>query len=145
MPTRLVREIIDRESLLTLAPSDSVRAAAKLMDETQSGSVAVVEKKGRLVGILTERDIVRRVVAAGLDPQTTKLGDVMTGDPDAVTPETTVEDVVRRMHEFRYRYVPVVENGRVVAVVSLRDVPIDVLSSLSAEIDARQGLIERIW
>ncbi|MFO1038604.1 MAG: CBS domain-containing protein [Geminicoccaceae bacterium] len=145
MPTRLVREIIDRESLLTLAPSDTVRAAAKLMDETQSGSVAVVERRGRLVGILTERDIVRRVVAAGLDPQTTKLGDVMTEDPDAVTPETTVEDVVRRMHEFRYRYVPVVEHGRVIAVVSLRDVPIDVLSGLSGEIDARQGLIERIW
>jgi CBS domain-containing protein len=144
MPSRLVRELMNLGSPITTTPSDTVHAAARLMDEAKCGGLAVMEKD-RLVGILTERDIVRRVVAAGRNPQETKLAEVMTADPDAVSPETTIEDVVRKMDEFRYQYLPVVEDGLLVAVISLSDIPIEILSQLSGEIEKRHGLTERIW
>jgi CBS domain-containing protein len=116
-----------------------VREAAKVMHGRNVGSVLIIED-GRLEGILTERDVVHRVVAAGRDPDGTLLGEVMTRDPDTVLPDTTALDALRRMHDGGYRHLPVVEKGRVVAVVSRRDF----LGGEKAQLDDETAIWERI-
>ena len=75
----------------------------------------------RLVGIVTERDMTVRVVAAGLDADTTPVGEVMTTDPDTLAPNDTASDAIRMMKSRNYRHLPVVDGGTVVGMVSVRD------------------------
>ena len=120
MQRRVVPDVVRDQILACLAPDATVRAAARLMTERNLGSVLIVED-GHLAGIFTERDMVCRVVAADRDPDQTPLADVMTEEPDTVAPETTALDALRRMDDGGYRHLPVVERGRLVAIVSRRD------------------------
>ncbi len=105
--------------MLTAPPETTVSKAAKLMANKNVGAVMVVEKE-RLVGIFTERDAVFRVIARGLDVQTTRLADVMTTKPRTVDPDKTFGYALLMMHENRFRHVPVIENGKPVGIVSAR-------------------------
>jgi CBS domain-containing protein len=89
------------------------------MANRNAGAVLVIEDE-RLVGIFTERDIVIRVVARGLDAQTTRLGDVMTPAPDTIDPDKPFGYALLRMHERGFRHLPVVRDGKVVGIVSAR-------------------------
>ena len=75
----------------------------------------------RLVGIITERDMTSRVVAAGLNPETTSCVEIMTGNPDTLSPDDTASDALAMMRERNYRHLPVVKGERVVGMVSVRD------------------------
>ena len=125
-------------------PGASVRAACCLMAEHQCGSVLVTER-GRLLGIFTEGDLIRRVLAPGRDPNLTLLVEVMTTDPDTIRPREPVAEAIRRMDEFGYRHLPVVEGGKVVGVVALRDCSIEDLAAMHAELETRRVVAERAW
>jgi CBS domain-containing protein len=139
-----VREIMTSDGLCQAAPSASVRAACCLMAEHQCGSVLVAERD-RLLGIFTEGDLIRRVLAPGLDPNLTLLIEVMTTDPDTIRPREPVAEAIRRMDEFGYRHLPVVEGGKVVGVVALRDCSIEDLAAMHAELETRRVVAERAW
>jgi len=109
-----------REKLHVASPATTVSDAARLMREDGAGAVAVVDSES-LVGIFTERDAVARVVALELDARTTRLVDVMTPAPMTVGPEVTFGHALRLMHEHGFHQVPVVENGRLIGMVSSRD------------------------
>ncbi len=117
---RTIREIIRNQRVLTLPPTASVRVAARAMAEHHVGSVMVVERDG-LVGIVTERDCLERVLAAGVDPDTTELSAVMTRNVMTITPDRLLVNALHRMHDHGFRHMPVVENGRPVGMVSVRD------------------------
>ena len=106
--------------MLIAPPETTVSKAAKLMANKNVGAVMVVEKE-RLVGIFTERDAVFRVIARGLDAQTTRLADVMTTAPQTVDPDKTFGYALLMMHENGFRHVPVIENGKPVGIVSGRN------------------------
>ena len=144
MSHRLVREIIHRATLIRATPDDTVRSAAKAMTENACGSILVMEGE-RLAGIFTERDLLTRVVAAARDLDQTKLRDVMTQDPDTIGADEPIKEVIRRMDEFGYRYLPVLENGRVIGVVSTRHLPFGEVIGMQWEIQDRHALAERIW
>ena len=144
MATRRVREIINRDRPLIGRPDDTVQAAAARMTECCCGSILVCDGD-RLRGIFTERDLLARVVAAGRDPARTPLAEVMTPDPDTIGGGEPVAEAVRRMDEGCYRHLPVLEGGRIVGVVSLRDVPLSVLARLEPELEQRHALVERLW
>ena len=144
MRHRTVRDIMTYRQVQTRPPEASVRDASRVMAERNVGSVLVVEED-RLVGIFTERDVLRRVLGAGLDPDHTPLAQVMTRDPDTIRPGDSVCDVIRRMDEFGYRHLPVVEGGRVVGVVSTRDCSIGELAAMAHELEDRQAIAERAW
>jgi CBS domain-containing protein len=144
MATRRVREIINRDRPLVGRPDDTVQAAAARMAEHCCGSILVCDG-GRLRGIFTERDLLARVVAAGRDPARTPLAEVMTPNPNTIGAAEPVAEAVRRMDEGCYRHLPVLEGGRVVGVVSLRDVPFQVLARLHPELEQRHALAERLW
>ena len=120
MTTRTIRDIIAQQTPITAPVSMSVREAAGIMREHRIGAMMVVEQ-GRLVGVFTERDALNRVVAEGRDPTVTTLAEVMTAQPQTVGPDAVFSSALALMHDNRFRHVPVVENGRPVGMVSVRD------------------------
>lgn len=108
--------------LVTASPGDTVLEATQRMNEEHVGSVLVMEGI-RLVGIFTERDVLRRVVGAGLAPERTHVADVMTTDVVCCRPAAGIDDVAELMRSRRIRHVPVVDaEGLVVGLVSIGDV-----------------------
>jgi CBS domain-containing protein len=144
MPTPRVREIIQRDRPLVGRPEDTVGTAAARMAAHRCGSILVCEDE-KLRGIFTERDLLARVVAGGRDPATTRLAEVMTPDPDTIEEAAPVVEAVRRMDEGCYRHLPVLAGERVVGVISLRDVPVEVIAGLRPELEQRHALAERLW
>jgi CBS domain-containing protein len=137
-----VRSVIEPRKLVVAAPHTSVGQAARLMKEGKVGAVLVVEE-GRLVGIFTERDAVFRVMARGLDPESTALGEVMTRDPTTVAPDETFGYALLLMHENGFRHAPVVEDGRPVGVVSARHALDPDLEEFTAEAERRRHIRRR--
>lgn len=144
MPHRKVREIMTDGGICQRAPTQSVREACCLMADARLSSVLVTER-GRLLGIFTERDAFRRVFARALDPDATRLSDVMTKDPETIAPGDSVADAIRRMDEFGYSHLPVVEDDRVVGVLALRDLPVEDLAAMHEELEYRRTFAERAW
>ena len=98
----------------------TVYQAARLMTQKNCAAV-VVSAKGRLEGIFTSGDLVKRVAAAKRDPAKTKLVDVMTRQPETVKPSTRAIDALRMMQDVRYRHLPVIDRDHIVGIVSRRD------------------------
>ncbi|HOB61559.1 MAG TPA: CBS domain-containing protein [Candidatus Competibacteraceae bacterium] len=136
MSNRTLRKLVEHQKMLTAAPpKTSVREASRLMKQTHVGALLVVEH-GHLVGIFTERDALVRVLADGLDPDTTPLVEVMTLDPMTAHPDQTFMYALHLMYEHGFRHVPVVENGRPLGMVSARD-------ALELEISEFEGTLEQ--
>ena len=114
-----VKRVMQQGKLLKVSPETLVNRAAQLMAKKGVGAVLVVEGE-RLIGIFTERDIAFRVVACGLDAQTTRLADVMTPAPDTVDPDKPFGYALLRMQERGFRHLPVVKEGKIVGIVSAR-------------------------
>ena len=108
-------------TVFSLPPDVTVVAAVKEMDRHKIGAILVIDS-GRIVGIFTERDVLTRVVAAGLDPKKTPIERVMTRDPMTVPSTTTVEEVMKLITDKRFRHLPVVDGGRLVGMVSIGDI-----------------------
>lgn len=128
-----IQEVMTRD-VQTISTQDSVQRAAQLMDELNVGAIPVVDD-GRLVGMITDRDITVRSVAVGQDPAGTRVNDVMSTDVRTCTADQGVEDVLAQMADVQIRRVPVVDgNGQVIGIVSLGDVvtkaPVEVEQTL---------------
>ena len=139
-----VREIMSEGDVCQAPPGTSVRAACCLMAQRQCGSVLVVERD-RLFGIFPQGDLVRRAPAAGRDPNLTLLVEVMTKEPDTIRSRDSVDEAIRRMDEYGYRHLPVVERGAVVGIVALCDCSIEDLAAMHAELETRRVVAERAW
>jgi CBS domain-containing protein len=115
-----VRDVLDRATLLTGPPGMSVFDAASLMQANGSGAVLVIDA-ARLVGILTERDIVFRVVARDLDSHATAVARVMTPSPMTIGPDRTFGHALMLMQKNGFRHLPVLEDDRLLGLVSARN------------------------
>lgn len=104
----------------SVGPEARIAECARLMTANKVGALVVVED-GQLTGIFTERDALSRVLACGLDPNGIKVGEVMTKSPVCVTPTTTIGTAMELVTTRRFRHLPVVDNGRLVAVLSSGD------------------------
>jgi len=129
---------MERKTLLTAPPQTTVIKAAKLMARRNVGAVLVVEHQ-HLTGIFTERDPVFRVVARGLDSRTTRLVDVMTKDPKTVSPDKSFRYALLVMDENHFRHLPVVENGKLIGVISSRNALDPDLEEFVAESEKASG------
>jgi len=108
----------------TTTSSEALRDAARTMRKGDFGAMPVVDD-GRLVGMLTDRDIVVRAVAEGLDPMSARVGDVASPSPVAVAPDQDLDEAMELMAEYRVRRLPVVDGERLVGVVSQADVALE--------------------
>ncbi len=114
-----VRDVMT-QAAVTESPQDSIRSAAERMWRQQTGSLVITED-GRLAGIITERDLLR-AVALGADPDKTTVDDAMTAEVYTVPPGMPLQEAAREMATRWIRHLPVVEAGRLLGVVSMRDV-----------------------
>lgn len=108
-------------NLLSVASTATVLEAVALMDEKGLGSVLVRDSGGKMVGIFTERDLMRRVVRQGRDPKTTPMSAVMSPDVRQVPATESIVEVLRIMVEHGYRHMLVAEGAKPAGVVSIRD------------------------
>jgi CBS domain-containing protein len=111
---------MEQKKFLTAPPETTVSEAARLMAHKDVGAVMVV-KNGQLVGIFTERDAVFRVIAQGRDADATRLTDVMTPEPKTLEPGKSYGHALLLMQENGFRHVPVIEQGRLIGIVSSRN------------------------
>ena len=118
-----IREIMTPDPR-TVEPSATLRDAAREMSQGDVGAVLVTEN-GRLVGILTDRDIVVRAVAEGQDPASTTVGDVASRDVATLTVDQSVDDAIRIVREHNVRRIPVVQDDRPAGIVSIGDLAIE--------------------
>jgi len=142
MPQRPIRSVIAKQKVLTATAEITVTDAARLMKKKSVGAVMVVKGNGRLAGIFTERDALFRVLAEGRDPKTTRLSDVMTPQPQTITPEKPFGHALLMMYESGFRHVPVVEDGKPVGMVSARDVLGPELQEFESELQRRTRIGE---
>ncbi|TCP26509.1 CBS domain-containing protein [Rhodovulum adriaticum] len=126
MIIKTIGEILGQRPFISLAPGETLRTAATHMEEANVGALAVVEA-GRLVGILSERDIVRRAVAQGMAPDSVTVAQAMTPDPVTIAVDDPVSDALAAKLGDAFRHLPVLRDGLVVGVVSYRDIPAEYL------------------
>jgi CBS domain-containing protein len=116
-----LNEIFEKgEAIHSVGPDTPVTECVRLMTAGRIGALIVMDG-GRLIGIFTERDALNKVLAGGLDPGNTKVSAVMTKDPYCIPPTTTVGDAMKLITKRRFRHLPIVDNGKVLAVVSSGD------------------------
>lgn len=121
MTRRMIRNLLDGRSLITASKDMTVRVACRLMTENKIGALLVVEN-ARIAGIFTERDVLNKVLSAGLDPDSTRLEQVMASEPQTIGIDKPLAYALYMMAEGGFRHVPVVDKGGVpVGMVSARD------------------------
>ena len=137
---RTMSDLVRNQDPLMLPPTASVQEAARRMRQRNVGAVLVAEADARLVGIFTGRDAVARVVAEGKDPARTTLAEVMSHNPETMTPRHNAIEALRLMQDARCRHLPIVHEGRIVGIVSRGD-----FHGIEQDrLDAETGLWERI-
>lgn len=120
MFNRPIKTLMEQDKFLTAPPSTTVAQACRLMAGRNAGAVLVMEQT-HLTGILTERDVVFRVIAQGLDPGVTPVADVMTRSPLTLEPTCSYGHALLLMQDNGFRHVPVVEHGRPIGIISARN------------------------
>jgi CBS domain-containing protein len=136
MSERTVFQSMSQRHVVSLPPSASVWEAACVMTKDNIGSVLIIDNAAAMVGILTERDLMTRVLAKALNPQTTKVSEVMTHEPHCIGPDAKVSEAVLIMIERGFRHLPIVTPaGKILGVFSVRD-------ALPREIGAAVSLAE---
>jgi CBS domain-containing protein len=119
----VVRDLLARKGtdVVSIAPTATVLDAARLMNDRSVGGVLVVDEHNQLLGISTERDILRRVVAAEKDPATTKVSEVFTQSVVTCAPQTSVDECGVIMSTRRVRHLPVIDERGLHGVVTIGD------------------------
>ncbi len=121
MERKIVPDVISNQTLITVSANDTARAISKVMRDNRIAAVMVTEES-TLIGIITERDMTTRVLAAGVDPEQTLAKDIMTADPDTLDPNDTAAQAIKKMIKGNYRHLPVTEGDDLVGMVSVRDI-----------------------
>ena len=137
---RKMADMVRNQDPVTLPPEATVKDACERMRDRRIGAVLIIEADRRLVGIFTGRDAVHRVLAEGKNAARTTLAEVMTRDPDTMPPGNTAIEALRLMEDGRFRHLPIVDDGKVVGIVSRFD-----FSGIELDrLDEETGLWERI-
>lgn len=136
MTERTVFQSISQRHVVSVLPTATVFTAATVMTRANCGSVLIIDASTTLLGIVTERDMMTRVLAKSMDPQTTTVADIMTRNPHCVVPETKVTAAVLMMIERGFRHLPIVNHtNKILGVFSARDV-------MPQEMQAAESLAE---
>ena len=137
-----LRHVIQRLHLIHADPSATVQDVATLMSEARVGCIPVLDGE-QLVGVFSERDLMTRVVVEGRDPRKTEVGSVMTTEVITARLDDRVERCLEKMHGRGCRRLPVVSDGRVIAMISMRDLLRDEIDEQVAEIRELRAYIHQ--
>ena len=125
----------------TVSLETTVLEAVRLMSDERVGAVAVTGEGGELTGIFTERDLMIRVVLERKDPGKTRVGDVMTANPISAKKDMSLGEALQIMTERHFRHLPVVDEGRVIGMVSIRDIVSDIIADQDFTIEQLEHYI----
>ena len=134
MLRKIIPDIVRRLKIISVTPDVTVYAGAIIMAKANIAALIVNDAEGKLTGILTERDLAQDIIAAGFDPNKTLIREVMTDNPDTISPDDLAIDAFELMQTRGYRHLPVTEEGICVSIVSMRDLYISVKETLEQEI-----------
>ncbi|MER2509203.1 MAG: CBS domain-containing protein [Amaricoccus sp.] len=144
----IVRNIIGTKQIrqiLTVKPSDTIKTATEILAKNRIGAV-IVSGDGEIVdGILSERDIVRALGTVGAGVLTSRVDELMTSSVIGCHPDDTANSVMEKMSEGRFRHMPVIENNRMVGVISIGDVVKARITEIQQENSALTGMIANSW
>ncbi len=115
--------------VFTIKDTDSVLVASKLMKKHEIGCVVVVDKAGKPLGLMTERDVIRRVAALDLVPSKVQAAKSMTKPPETIDPSANVTDAAKKMHEMKVRRLVVVQGGKLTGIITSNDI-VDITPAL---------------
>lgn len=137
-----VRQLLDRKgrAIYSLGPEDPVLEAIELMAEHHVGAMLVMQGDA-LMGIVSERDYARKVVLKGRSSSETPVWQIMSSPVITVTPEQTIDDCMRLVTEKRIRHLPVVQNGKVIGVISIGDLVKTVIEDQQRTIEQLEAYI----
>jgi len=124
-----------RDEIHTASPEDLVFDVVEKMKKLNIGAMIISKADGAVAGIFTERDLLTRVVAEGLDVKTTKMSEVMTPDPQCVEASMTVEDAMRKVTGQRIRHLPLTTGGKLEGVISSGDLTVWALRAREVEVE----------
>ena len=128
----IVNDIMSKD-IVSLSSEDSIERAAQIMKQFDVGSIPVCNQE-KLIGIVTDRDITLRSVAAGTNSNQQKISDVMTSNPVTGTPDMDIHDAARIMSEQQIRRLPIIQNNNLVGIVSLGDISQEPILQDNAEV-----------
>jgi CBS domain-containing protein len=134
----LIYDLVKDRRVYSIDADRTVLEAARFMMEHNIGALPVM-RNGELVGIFSERDIMNRVVAGARMPGTTKVSEVMTANPKAVSVQETVENCLFLMREFGFRHLPILDGQDLKGLVSLRDILLRVVAEKEADARRKVG------
>jgi CBS domain-containing protein len=136
-----VYDLINNQDTYRAEGTQTVLEVAQAMVARNIGAVPVL-RGGVLVGIFSERDLMKKVVAEGRDPRTTRLEEVMTEDPLTVSPDETVENCMVLMRRHGFRHLPICDGKQLLGVVSLRDLLLHDLTEKDYEVRMMRAYIQ---
>ena len=137
---RTIFDLVKGREIYSADPGQSVVEAARNMVERNVGALPVL-REGRLVGIFSERDIMKRVVAVGLDPARTHVADVMTSNPVVVAPSESLDNCAVLMKQHGFRHIPIWDGQTLLGLVSLRDILLHDLDEKEEEVRQMRSYI----
>jgi len=140
----LIAQLLQKRSPVVhiVSPHQTVAEAVAIMASRKVGAVPVVSD-GRLVGIFSERDVIRRVIARGRAPDKTPLGEVMTADPVTADPRESRASAILKMQAVGCRHLPIVAEGTVIDMLSIRDLLFSEIAEREAEIHELRNYTQR--
>jgi CBS domain-containing protein len=135
-----IKDLLKDQSTYTADAGQTVFEVACAMVERNIGAVPVLES-GRLAGIFSERDLMKRVVVEGRDPRKTRVRDVMTAEPHTVGPHQDTEECRLLMHRYGFRHLPICAGPQLVGMISLRDILLRDLDERDEEVRMMRAYI----
>tara|TARA_R110000787_G_scaffold285461_4_gene401225 strand:+ start:51098 stop:51544 length:447 start_codon:yes stop_codon:yes gene_type:complete len=141
MQRNIIPDIVQPTDVACATLDETIGHAAAAMRERKIAALVINDSDGKLSGIVTERDIVFRAVAVGMDPTTAKISDIMTPNPDTLAPGDSAADALELMQTRGYRHLPVVLDGKCIAIVSIRDLFKSVKESLEDSIRETEAFV----
>ena len=139
---RTVRELLEKRAstLWHVHPSDTVYSAIKLLADYEIGALMVMDR-GKLVGIVSERDYTRKVALQGRNSKDTTVADIMTSNVMVVKPQTSTRDAMALMSEMKIRHLPVLDGGIVVGMISIQHIMDDIIADHELTISQLESYI----
>lgn len=141
MHRSIIPDVIKEHQVHSLLRTDNALEAAIEMNKHNIAAVLITDQNGDLEGIVTERDLTRRILAAGLAPDKTLLGDIMTANPDTLDPDDCAGDALEMMRSRSFRHLPVSRDGKIKGMVSVRDLYSAVKADLEDDIRETEAFV----
>lgn len=141
MQRKIVPDVISEQDVSSVKTEATALEAAEIMAEANIAAVVVTDGNDKLIGIVTERDLTRQVVAKGQVSSQVMIGDIMTKNPDTLAPDDSAIDALKLMQTRRYRHLPVVVDDKCIGMVSVRDLYQSVMDAIQEDMRETEAFV----